>query len=352
MGYTRSYREYVHVHYTQSVSISYPASQSGGTRTGYATIDEQIPIDIAIHVDTDPFDNSVSNHANNVDFLTGAVVGMKTSQLESIRNNSNRISESISKGFYRLIGSEISTQMSENKSELQSKAALVFELAKDIQQKHSRMADDVNRLKRHYKQVFDTLDEDCRKRVLALDKAAFILSNARTKLIKNPYITEGAFSLYETKDTANTSNMSVIARLRNQVSKVIAVMTGSAMKTQQYLRDVENYSENIQVSDNTVSYLPVVFSESKNLSDESISTSVLCSGNASNRDQIMNTVEQYVTAVNADSFKDVDEYENKMIEQNFLSIAQESLGTDFSEEQQRVHDLIMKMWKDNKVKTL
>ncbi len=352
MGYTRSYREYVHVHYTQAVSVHYPASQSGGSTTGYATIDEQVPVDIQIHVDTDPFDSSVGNHANNVDFLTSAVVGMKTSQLNSIRQNSERISNSITNGFYRLIGSEITTQMSENRSALQAKAALVFELAKDIQQKHARMADDINRLKRHYKQVFDTLDEDCRKRVLALDKASFILSNARTKLIKNPYITEGAFSLHETKDTANTSNMSTIARLRNQVSKVIAVMTNSAMKTQQYLRDVENYSENIQVDENTVSYLPVVFSEAKNIADESTATSTICSQNAENRDQILNTVQQYVKSTGADNFKDLDEYEGKMIEQSFLTIAQENRGNDASEEQQRVYDMIMKMWKENNVKTL
>lgn len=108
MSYTRSF----------SSSVSYSGS---------------VPVTFNILVDTDPFDNSIANENSHVDRLTGAVVAMNASQVASVKKSGDAISDAILSGFYKLIGSEITTQMSENKSILQSKIALVMQLAKDIE---------------------------------------------------------------------------------------------------------------------------------------------------------------------------------------------------------------------------
>ncbi|OQA64627.1 MAG: hypothetical protein BWY39_00096 [Spirochaetes bacterium ADurb.Bin269] len=353
MSYTRSYSRSVTVSGSKTASYSYPASEHGGNGSVTIHYTETVPINVNITLDTDPFDRSVENAENHVDQLTGAVVAMNSAQCASIHQSGKKISDSIANGFFRLINSELTTQLSENKSQLESRISLILELAKDITSKHTRMAADMNRLKKHYADVFNGLDEDCKKRVLAIDKPSFILSRARSKLINEPYLKYGAFSLHETADTTSFNNLSTIARLRNQVSKVINVMTYSAMKTQQCMKNIEAFSKNVNAGKDCVLFLPVVFTQQKNLSegDQKFFSSE-CSILDSAADIVKQNVNGFVTSVHAETWKNFDDFEGKMIEQSFYSIADNELETSSSADKQRVYDQIIAMWKSNPIKTL
>ena len=120
---------------SKTVSYSYPASEHGGSGSKTVYFQETVPVNINIHVDTTPFDQSVAIANATVDTLTGAVVSMNSSQCSAIHESGEKISNALTEGFYKLIGSELTTQISENKSVLQSKIALVIELSKDIANK-------------------------------------------------------------------------------------------------------------------------------------------------------------------------------------------------------------------------
>jgi hypothetical protein len=62
MSYTRRYHEVV----TKTVSVSYPASQNGGS----TSVTVSVPVDVNIHVDTLPFDSSINSCNNTVNTLT------------------------------------------------------------------------------------------------------------------------------------------------------------------------------------------------------------------------------------------------------------------------------------------
>ncbi|MCF0242111.1 MAG: hypothetical protein HUK25_05695 [Treponema sp.] len=349
MSYTQNFRTSVTV--TGSKSVSYPASEHGGSTTVY--FEKTEPVNISIYVDTEAFDSRIYEAESNIDNLTGSVVAMNSAQCASIIRSGEEISNTITKGFYKLIGSEVTTQISENKSQLQSKFALVMELAKDINNKHSRMEIDINRLKRHYGEIFKGLDEDCRKRVLSLDKPSFILSNCRTKLIKNPYLKEGAFSLHEISDTTNSNNLSTIARLRSQVSNVINVITNSELKTRDYLRNVQTFSENIPVSEKQVSMIPVIFYEEQDICEKNrTNLNSVCNSFIPSSNEIQNQVCSFVSGTNADNWISNSEYEEKMIDQNFIALAESDFANNSSDEKQRIHDTVMKLWKSNSIKTL
>ena len=46
------------------------------------------------------------------------------------------------------------------------------------------------------------------------------------------------------------------------------------------------------------------------------------------------------------------EYEEKMIDQNFIALAESDFANTSSDEKQRIHDTVMKLWKSNSIKTL
>lgn len=353
MSYTRRYHNTVTVSGSQSASYSYPASEHGGSGSVTIHYSETVPIDVNITLDTDPFDRSVDNAEKHVDQLTGAVAAMNTAQCASIHHSGKQISDSITNGFYKLVQSEITTQISENKSQIQSRFSLIMELAKDIAGKHTRMAADMNRLKKHYAEIFTGLDDDCKKRVLAIDKTAFMLSRARRQLINEPYLKAGPFSLHEMTDTSSFNNLSTIARLRNQVSKVINIMTFSAMKTQQCIRNIETFSKNVKVTANCVSCIPVIFTEQELLSEKNKKNfDSICSRLFPAADTVHDDVCRFVSGAHAETWKKLDVFEEKMIEQSFFSFAEKELESSSSADKQRIYEQIITMWKSNPIKTI
>lgn len=352
MSYRRTYHDKVVARGSKTVSVHYPASEHGGTTSTTVYFEETVPLEFNIVVDTDNFDRSITNAKISVDSLTGAVTAMEAAQCKAIENSSRDISQAITNGFYRLIGSELTTQISENKSVLQSKIALIMELSKDIVEKHGRMSDDMNRLKRHYKEIFDGLDEDCEKRVLALDKASFLLSQTRDELIKAPYVSGGPFACFELKDTANSQNLSMIARLKNKVSGVLNVMTDAAWHTQKYMSDVENLSSSIPVEQNQKYSVPVVFVEEANMNETGKVTECFANAGLNDKEGVEAQVKNYVTSAQADSWKDLCEFDMGMIRQSFSAVAEEDLNNSTDADKQRVFDQIMRMWNANTLKTL
>lgn len=109
MSYSRSYKATIAVHY--SGSVSYPASEHGGTTSYSGTAYEDVYVDI--DVDTAPFDRSVGQCTNKVDVLTGAVVATEAAQVASIKQKAQQVGDTIVNGFFSTVKFEIDTQITE-----------------------------------------------------------------------------------------------------------------------------------------------------------------------------------------------------------------------------------------------
>jgi hypothetical protein len=169
MSYTRRYHEVVSK--SETVSVSYPASQSGGTISRTVTV--SIPVDVNIHVDTVPFDNSVNRCNGNVNLLTGAVVATEAAQISSIDRNSKKVAGTIVDGFFGYIRSEISQQIMELSQKVDSHLLHLRELAKSCVAKQKQMEVDYHRISDRYLKVFDDLNRELENRVHALNQPAF-----------------------------------------------------------------------------------------------------------------------------------------------------------------------------------
>ena len=141
MSYSKSFHASVSV--SGTVSIHYPASESGGVAT--ANYYDTVPIDWTVYVDTDPFDSSVARTEMALDALTGSVVALNAAQIESIRCSSQKVAGSLSSGFFRLIGKDLSENMVAQVNTIRSKFALLMQYSKDLLAKQERMDEDVAR---------------------------------------------------------------------------------------------------------------------------------------------------------------------------------------------------------------
>jgi len=177
MSYRRSYRERIAVHYSGSVSYSYPASQSGGSGSAYYSGTAYEDVNVNIEVDTNPFDKSINSCNNNVNLLTGAVVATEAAQIKSIDKNAKKVAGTIVKGFFDYIRSDISQQIMELSQKIDAHLLHLRELAKSCAAKQKQMESDYNRISSRYLNIFTDLNKELENRIFELDKPAFVFKN-------------------------------------------------------------------------------------------------------------------------------------------------------------------------------
>ncbi|MEY5040742.1 MAG: hypothetical protein RLZZ414_270 [Bacteroidota bacterium] len=174
MSYSRKYKETITVRGSKTINVSYPKSENGGSKSVTVDYIENVPVDVNIYVDTDPFDDSVESCNNNVNLLTGAVVATETAQVVSINKNSKKVANTIVNGFFDYIRSEISQQISELTQGIDSQLMHLKELSKAVLDKKRQMEGDFSRISSRYIKTFEDLNNELSNRIFELDKPTFV----------------------------------------------------------------------------------------------------------------------------------------------------------------------------------
>lgn len=182
MSYRRSYTGYVHY----SGTVSYPASENGGS-VSYSGSE---PVYITIDVDTNAFDASVGHCNNAVNALTGAVVATEAAQVESKRQASKQIASTIVKGFFDYVGADLSQKIKELSSKCESLFIALMGHKDNCLSKSKQMQDDYNRISKRYSKIFEDLDKETVSRIEVLDKPTFQFAESAQNLVDRNSNTE------------------------------------------------------------------------------------------------------------------------------------------------------------------
>jgi len=176
VSYSQTYSEVVSG--ARTVSVSYPASERGGSTS--VTVHVDIPISVTIGVDTRPFDYSVGNCVAGVTALAGALTGAGAAQTRAIAVGANKVADSILGGFFKLIRSELTQQISETKSRCNALLLKLADLKGACLSRKAQMADDFSRIADRYVKLFRDLDHELANRVHAIDASAFSVAREAT----------------------------------------------------------------------------------------------------------------------------------------------------------------------------
>ena len=169
MSYSRRFTRTITVHY--SGSVSYPASQSGGSTSYSGSKTETIVFDV--EVDTDPFDHSINAMKGEVDGLTTSIVATEAAQVASIRENSRKVASTIVAGFFKTVRSDISQKIAELKIKTDTLLIQLHELAKRCNDKKRVMNVDYQRISSRYAKIFDELNHELENRIYSVDEPVF-----------------------------------------------------------------------------------------------------------------------------------------------------------------------------------
>jgi len=352
MSYSR--RVHGEAYYSRTVSISYPASESGGSRS--ATVSGSVPVDITVYVDTNPFDNSVANCNGQISGLTGSVVAMNAAQCAAIKQTGNDVSAHVTNGFFSMIKSEISQNMAALFSKINSQIGLIMEKTNQVKKQQQVMEDDYQRTKARYVKVFNDLDEECRKRVLELDKEAFALSEQ----VQHEQLTElesrqAAFMLTGMNDNTIVNQQLSTACLRSKVGVVIHSLAKNVSQQLVYVDEVNSILHEGSCEALETPCIPVVYAEADATDSSGAKMTNCCVSNElgeTAKNQIASTVVNYF-ASQANNWVAPEKSDEEKITASFNSYAEKMLierKQSGNTDSQRIYDMIMQL--RNNAKTL
>lgn len=171
MSYSRQMSRQIAVHY--SGTVSYPASEHGGTVSYSGTAYETVVVNV--EVDTDPFDASVADCGQTVDELTGSVGVMNAAQCAVISDSATRISQTLINGFFHTVRTDLGTRKAELEQTLQARLVLLRQQAETLLEKKRTMETDYQRTAARYRKLFEDLNKELENRIHEVDQPVFKL---------------------------------------------------------------------------------------------------------------------------------------------------------------------------------
>lgn len=260
MSYRRSYTGYVHY----SGTVSYPASQNGGS-VSYSGSE---PVYITIDVDTNAFDASVGHCNNAVNALTGAVVATEAAQVESKRQASKQIASTIVKGFFDYVGADLSQKIKELSSKCESLFIALMGHKDNCLSKSKQMQDDYNRISKRYSKIFEDLDKETVSRIEVLDKPTFQFAESAQNLVDRNSNTELlGISTISANENIKLETVLSCSHVKQQASVLLDKANCYLQGTYRLANSVRDMLDDSQEENDIL--LPVMFVESvKNIENK------------------------------------------------------------------------------------
>lgn len=260
MSYRRSYTGYVHY----SGTVSYPASQNGGS-VSYSGSE---PVYITIDVDTNAFDASVGHCNNAVNALTGAVVATEAAQVESKRQASKQIASTIVKGFFDYVGADLSQKIKELSAKCESLFIALMGHKDNCLSKSKQMQDDYNRISKRYSKIFEDLDKETVSRIEVLDKPTFQFAESAQNLVDRNSNTELlGISTISANENIKLETVLSCSHVKQQASALLDKANRYLQGTYRLANSVRDMLDDSQAENDIL--LPVMFVESvKNIENK------------------------------------------------------------------------------------
>lgn len=165
MSYRRTYSETISG--VVRDSVSYPASENGGSIS--VALEWSEDVDIEILVDTDRFHGSVHSLRGHIDGFTASVVATEAAHIRQKAETAQRIAATLNDGFNQLIRSEISQQTAGLRSRVDSRLLELRDMGQSCIHIQQNMQADYARITERYAKVFEELDREMQRRVFSLD---------------------------------------------------------------------------------------------------------------------------------------------------------------------------------------
>jgi hypothetical protein len=351
MSYTQRFRDSIYVEGT--TTASYPASQHGGTlRVPYS---RNVSVDITVDVETGDFDNSVAHCNRSLDGLTGSVVAMNAAQCAAIQQTAGDVSQALIDGFFGTIRMELSQQLQALDSAVKAGFGLIQEQGKAVSAQKNTMETDYNRISSRYITIFRDLDNECYKRIYALDKNSFNLArNVQKKMLMEPIADTTARNLLGIQDESSSKSMMMVSRANRLTLDVLKTLEDYINQEATIAALMRSFMTDEALDGAVTEYVPVIWSSREN--PESGIREEDCYMPAdmppSQKETAAGAVNRCFAAVSEAEWTALGEDEKTVLDKEFRVTAESVFGESAGEKDIRVYNMIMELWQNTSLSSL
>ncbi len=342
MSYSRTIHESIHVHYSETVN--WGKTETGGSRT--VVFDDYVPVNIYLNVDTNPFDRSIRSCRSSVDFLTGAVVAANTAEVASISAGANKIADHVVGGFFNMIKSELSQNMASLYSKFNAIHELMVDRHKTLENVRNIMESDYERTRRRYFTIFNDLDVELQRRIIALDKSAYEFGEkVKAEMLYKD--TGNSFVNFVTRMNEDeiVNQQLLLAQNHSRVKNVISDLGNHVLQEEIYSKKMKSVIRENPSQASADEYVPVLFLESDDITQPGLKNNGCYAGDipGNSSGKVADCVSAYFTS-QPEGWHDIESDEKKSLDDAFNAIAEKDLSESISSGEtnaERIYQTIM-----------
>jgi hypothetical protein len=292
-------------------------------------------------VDTSPMARTVDSVRGHVNGVTVAVTTMEAAVIAAERNASRTICENVDNGFYILVKSQISQKAVAAYSEMNSKAGILNQLLKALDNIRNQMQADFNMICRRYNKLFQSLNKALETRIRELDRPAMRLAEIKSSLVFDRLKNDSSMLVSAAEETISIGQFAIGGRLKQKTRDTMRTLYDSTVESRSYNEKLESILVRKEAgtsgppreprekpaSKGDYSFLPVVFSSTESLlrSGELIDTVYTAQADIlQNPARIVTELKQVQDSLNWTALQDADK---ERIKKEFISFC-ESGGSD------------------------
>jgi hypothetical protein len=344
MSYTQRYSASVSYH--GSVSYSYPASQNGGS--GSAPYSGSVPVNVTIYVNTDPFDGSVDRFKTSIGALGASVIAMNAAQCAAIKQTATDVSNALINGFFGTINTELSQQLQALDSAIKAGFGLIQQQGKAVTEKNETLESDYNRITSRYIKLFNDLDNECYKRIFALDKQSFNLSEkVQMQLLIEPSSNAAAMNLLGIEDESSSRSIMFISFMNRKTLEVLKTLQDYITQESKISSLVESLLFNEETDENIPVSIPVIWSESDML-DGGINRECFIPSqiDQQGKQDITEKVNGFCSEYASSGWRPSEETEKESLNREFNAMAESYFADKSEETEQRIYKTMLSLWQN------
>jgi hypothetical protein len=344
MSYKQTYS--ASVPYSGTISYTYPASKNGGSSS--VSYHGEVPLNVTINVNTNPFDSSVDNCNKTIDRLTGSVVAMNAAQSAAIRQTAKEVSKSLIDGFFGVINTELSQQLQALDSAIKASLGLIQEQSRAVSAQKNVMETDYNRISSHYLALFADLDNECYKRIYALDKQSFYLSEkAQKQLLIEQGANAAALSLLGILEESSSKIFLLVSRLNRKVKEVLKTLHEYITQEQRLNSLVNSFLFNESVPENIPVYVPIICSEVDAVDSGATYRETFMPEYLGGEQKKAIAGKTGAICSNNSIWLPLDAGEKEMLNKEFNALTEQYFEAKTSETEQRVYKTMLSLWQNS-----
>ena len=218
-----------------------------------------------INLSTSELANLLNHVTIRVRQTTGAVEELTNSVCAAEQKAAERVCNSVTKGFYTLIHSDVMQKKVEAQTVAEAQLQSLRHLAQDLRNNKKQLGVDFERITARYTKLFKNLADALQSRVYALDRPAAEVADIDYKALTRRVLTSGATAVVVQQDSMSSTVELSAVRCKKDCQKVIEGVKTLIDHGANLNRAMAGIVRNVHQEETRSVYVPVLVCESSDL---------------------------------------------------------------------------------------